>query len=52
MPNCNPAAHGGTYVASNLAVYYHNGKWAIFNEDNAAMPTGAAFDVLASNVVL
>ena len=51
MPNFNPAAQGGTYDASNLGVYYHNGKWAIFNEDNAAMPQGAAFDVLASNVV-
>lgn len=51
MPDFNPAVQGGSYDASNLGVYYHNGKWAVFNEDNAAMQLGDAFDVLASNAV-
>lgn len=45
--NFNPQGKGGTYDNHNIGVFYHNGKWSIFNEDGAAMPVGAAFDVLA-----
>ena len=50
-PSFNPSTQSGVYDTSNLGVYYHNGKWAIFNGDNAAMPVNAAFDVVASNSV-
>ncbi|GAC1566816.1 MAG: hypothetical protein NVS3B14_10910 [Ktedonobacteraceae bacterium] len=50
-PNFNPQGQGGTYENHNLGVFYRNGKWAIFNEDNAAMSVGVSFDVLASNPV-
>ena len=45
--NFNPQGQGGTYDNYNIGVFYHNGKWSIFNEDGAAIPIGAAFDVLA-----
>ena len=45
--NFNPQGQGGTYDNHNVGVFYTNGKWSIFKEDGAAMPTGAAFDVLA-----
>ena len=47
--NFNPQGLGGTYDNHNIGVYYQNGKWSIFNEDGAAMPVNAAFDVLATN---
>ena len=50
-PNFNPSTQSGTYDASNIGVYYHNGKWAVFNGDNAAMPLNAAFNIVASNSV-
>lgn len=49
-PNFNPSTQSGTYDASNIGVYYHNGKWAVFNEDNAAMPLNASFNIIASSV--
>jgi hypothetical protein len=35
----------GTYNPHNFAVWYNTSKqeWAIFNEDNAAIPAGASF---------
>lgn len=44
--NFNPQGQGGIYDNHNIGVFYNNGKWSIFNEDGAAMPVGAAFDVL------
>jgi len=51
-PNWNP---GGTcpppacqYVTHPIGVFYYGSpiyKWGIFNQDNAAMPVGAAFNV-------
>jgi hypothetical protein len=32
---------------NNVGVWYHNGHWAIFNENHAPMPTDAAFNVYA-----
>lgn len=44
----NPGGHGGTYDPHPIGVFYNSdaGAWAVFNEDGAAMPAGAAFDVM------
>lgn len=46
-PNFGPLGMGGSFETHNLGVYFHDGKWAIFNEDKAAMSTNVSFDVLA-----
>jgi hypothetical protein len=43
--NWNPGGVGGTYNDHPLGVYYILGKWRIFNEDAAAIPVGASFNV-------
>lgn len=50
--NWNPGGVGGAYNDHPIGVGYSTvaGKWAIFNQDLAAMPTGAAFNVLIPNV--
>jgi hypothetical protein len=47
-PNWNPGGVGGTYNDHPIGVWYSHGakKWAIFNQDLASMPAGAAFNVL------
>jgi hypothetical protein len=47
-PNWNPGGVGSTYNDHPIGVYYSTGekKWAVFNQDLASMPTGAAFNVL------
>jgi hypothetical protein len=45
----NPGGTGGIYDNHNIGVWYYNGKWAVFNEDATAIPTGAAFNVLVLN---
>lgn len=52
-PNWNPGGVGRTYVEYPVGVWYHNGKWSIFNQDNnpdakmkKPMPVGAAFNIL------
>jgi len=45
-PNYNPHGTGGVYEPHPIGVYYTGSKWAIFNQDAAAMPVGAAFNVL------
>lgn len=54
--NGNPAAivivtqlWTGIYNPHPVGVYYSGGKWLIFNEDLAAMPVGAQFNVLVIN---
>ena len=37
------------YNAHPVGVYYTSGKWAVFNEDLAAMPAGAKFNILVIN---
>ena len=37
------------YNNHNTGVWYHNGRWSIFNQDYARIPNRAAFDVLAFN---
>ncbi len=46
--NWNPGGGGGTYNDHPIGVWYSSGrrKWAIFNQDRASMPEGAAFNVL------
>ena len=45
--NWNPGGEGGGYNDHPIGVWYHTdrSKWAIFNEDRAAMPVGADFNV-------
>jgi len=47
-PNWNPGGVGGTYNDHPIGVWYSAGakKWAIFNQDIASMPDGAAFNVM------
>jgi hypothetical protein len=44
----NPGGSGGKYNPHNIGVWYDTsaGKWGIFNEDLAAMPTGVSFNVM------
>jgi hypothetical protein len=50
-PNLNPGGVvGGTYDSHPIGVIYSSGKWAIFNQDLAAMPVGAAFNVIIPTV--
>ena len=44
-PNWN--AGGGVYDNHAIGVFYNGAQWGIFNQDFAAMPTNAAFNVLA-----
>ena len=44
-PNYNPGNVGGTYDNHPFGVYYETGKWKIFNQDFAAMPVNASFNV-------
>lgn len=39
----------GTYNPHAVGVFYALGKWRIFNEDSAAMPVNAEFNVLVIN---
>lgn len=45
--NWNPNGAGSTYNDHPIGVYYFDGKWRVFNQDFAAMPANAAFNVLA-----
>ena len=45
-PNYNPGGTGGTYNNHPIGVFYVTGKWAIFNQDTAAMDDQSAFNVL------
>ena len=46
--NWNPGGVGGTYNSHPVGVWYDavRGRWAIFNQDFAAMPEGASFNVV------
>ena len=48
--NWNPGGDGGTYNDHPVGVWYDAsaGKWAIFNQDRAAMPERASFNVVVS----
>lgn len=46
--NWNPGAQGGIFNDEAIGVWYNtmSRRWAIFNEDESPMPTGASFNVL------
>jgi hypothetical protein len=44
-PNYKPGGVGGTYDDHPLGVFYDGSNWRIFNQDSAAMPVDAAFNV-------
>lgn len=48
----NPGGGSGTYNDHPVGVWYDaiRDQWAIFNQDRAAMPRGAAFSVAVSEV--
>jgi hypothetical protein len=48
LSSWNPGGAGGVYDNHHIGVWYNNGKWAIYNQDLAAMPMNAAFNVHAS----
>lgn len=49
-PVYNPnGAPTGVYSDHSIGVFYTGGKWAIFNQDLATMPAGAAFNVNVFN---
>lgn len=45
--NYNPGGGIGKYNEHNVGVYYNGTQWCIYNEDLAALPDGASFNVLA-----
>ncbi len=45
-PNWSPGGQGDVYNDHSTGVWYHQGKWSIFNQDKTAMPVGAAFNVM------
>jgi hypothetical protein len=48
-PNWNPGGGAGVYDNHPIGVYYEDpptARWHIFNQDGAAMPVGAAFNIL------
>jgi hypothetical protein len=44
--NWNPGGGGGTYNNHSIGVFYTGAAWAVFNQDLAAIPVSAAFNVL------
>ncbi len=48
--NWNPEGDDGIYNDHPVGVWYDDptGRWAIFNEDRASMPEGAAFNVVVA----
>lgn len=51
-PNWNPGGRGGVYDDHPMGTFYDpdEKKWAVFNQDTAPMPNGAAFNVAVSGV--
>jgi hypothetical protein len=49
--NWNPGGTGGTFNNHAIGVWYNTGtsKWEIFNQDYAAMPANAAFNIKVSS---
>jgi serine protease len=47
-PNWNPGGIGGIYNNHPIGVWYNGSRWTIYNEDIAAMPVNAAFNVAIS----
>jgi len=51
-PNWNPGGRGAVYDNHPVGTFYDSEKekWAVFNQDDAPMPNGAAFNVAVSRV--
>lgn len=51
-PNWNPGGRGGVYDDHPVGTFYdpNEEKWAVFNQDTAPMPNGAAFNIAVSGV--
>ena len=49
--NYNPGNVGGSSDDHPIGVEYFSGKWWIYNQDGAAMPPGAAFNVTVPKAV-
>jgi aromatic ring-opening dioxygenase catalytic subunit (LigB family) len=47
--NWNPPGHDGVYNNHSIGVWYTGTRWAIYNQDIAAMPQGASFNVRILN---
>jgi hypothetical protein len=45
-PNWNPGGTDGTYNDHPIGIYYENDRWWIFNQDLAAVPVDADFNVV------
>jgi hypothetical protein len=43
--NWNPGGVSGVYNDHQIGVWYTGSDWSIFNQDLAAMPVGASFNV-------
>jgi len=43
--NFNPGGVGGVYNDHKIGVWYDGANWAVFNQDQVAMPDGASFNV-------
>jgi hypothetical protein len=46
-PNWNPAGGSGVYDNHNIGVWYHDGHWSVFHQDQTPIPAGAAFTIVA-----
>lgn len=44
-PSYNPGGGSGVYDNHPIGVYYYSGRWRIFNQDFASIPSGASFNV-------
>ncbi len=47
--NWNPGGGGGVYNNRHIGVWYTGTRWAVFNQNLAAMPVGASFNISISN---
>jgi secreted trypsin-like serine protease len=47
--NYNPNNTGGVYNPHSIGVWYNGSQWTIFNQDFAAIPSGASFNVEVIN---
>lgn len=51
-PNWNPSGRGAVYDNHPVGTFYDSERerWAVYNQDDAPMPNGAAFNVAVSDV--
>jgi hypothetical protein len=49
-PNWNPPGHYGVYNDHPTGVWYNGSVWGIYNDDQAAMPVGASFNVRVADI--